>query len=303
MSSFLPSARRAAAAYLLMGPLLLTLPSAGEAQSASEILDQALERYEQRAEGIDDYTVVQSTEGVMTGMAGVTDQNSITMYFEKTMVDGHPVFVPHNAAVDSLAKVQERAGINRSPSETLRAMKEHARLDGTDAVDGHDCWVLHVDDPEALTQLQQSGGENAVKLQAMSMCLDKEDYVPRSLIVEGESSMNGETRPITITTLMSDYREVDGLLQAYKTEINMSGISSSTMSPEEREKTRKQLEDARAQLADMPEAQRAMVEKMMGGQIEKLEKMLADDALTFTFVVQEVKVNKGPPGKGGGRAR
>jgi hypothetical protein len=73
------------------------------------------------------------------------------------------------------------------------------------------------------------------------------------------------------------------------------------MSPEEREKTREQLAEARAKMAEVPEAQRAMVEKMMGGQLEKLEKMLADDALSFTFVVQEVKVNAGPPGGGAGR--
>jgi len=292
-------ARRIVTASLLVGPLLLWLPSGGAAQSASDILDRALEHYEQRAEGIDNYTVVQSTKGVMTGMAGVTDQNGMTMYFEKTTVDGHPVFVVRNAKVDSVMRVQQRAGTSRSPAETMRVMKDHARLEGSDAVEGHDCWVLRVDDPAALTRLQETGA--GVKLESMSMCLDKQEYVPRRMIVDGETSRGGESRPITMTTLMSDYREVEGLLHPFKTEIRMSGLSSSTMSPEEREKTREQLAEARAKMAEVPEAQRAMVEKMMGGQLEKLEKMLADDALSFTFVVQEVKVNAGPPAGGAGR--
>jgi hypothetical protein len=298
MSRSLIFSRRIVAAGLLVGSLLPSLPSAGAAQSASEILDRALELYEQRADGIDNYTVVQSTEGIMTGMAGVTDQNHMTMYFEKTMVDGHPVFVVRNAKVDSVMRVQERAGTSRSPAETMRVMKDHARLEGSDAVAGHECWVLRVDDPAALARLQETSA--AVKLESVSMCLDTEDYVPRRLILDGQTSMDGEARPVTITSLMSDYREVEGLLQAFKTEISMSGLSSSSMSPEDREKTRKQLADARAKLAEMPEAQRAMVEKMMGGQIDKMEQMLADDALTFTFVVQDVKVNAGPPERGVG---
>jgi len=32
-----------------------------------------------------------------------------------------------------------------------------------------------------------------------------------------------------------------------------------------------------------------------------MEQMLADDSLTFTFEVQDVKVNAGPPEQGGGR--
>jgi len=282
-----------------MGFLVLILPCVGAAQSASDILDRALERYEQRAEGIDDYTVVQSMEGDLTGMPGAADQNLMTTYFEKTMVDGHPVFVTRNAALDSLAQMQG-AGASRSPAETLRLMKEHASLEGSDAVEGHACWELRVSDAAALARLQEVGGGSAMKLQALGMCLDKEEYVPRRLTMNGEMSGNGQTRPVTMTSIMSDYRDVQGLLHPFKTQVTMSGMASSSMSPEEREKTRTQLEEAKAKMAEMPEAQRAMMEKMMGGQLEKMEKMLADGALTLTFVVQDVKVNSGPPEEGGG---
>lgn len=283
-----PFARLTVATGLLVGPSLLAFPSAAAAQSASEILDRALQHYEQRAEGIDNYTVVQSTEGFLAG-------NTMTMYYEKTMVDGHPVFVVHNSGMDSIARMQERSGANRSAAETLRIMKDHASLEGSDVVDGHDCWILNVDDPASLTQLQGKDSEASMTLESMKMCLDKEDYVPRRLTMDGKASIDGKTHPITFTSLLSDYRNVEGLLHPFRTEVTMSGMSSGSMSPEDREKTRKQLAEAKAQIAKMPEAQRGMMEKMMGGQLEKLEQMLADDALTFTFLVQDVKVNAGPP--------
>jgi hypothetical protein len=49
----------------------------------------------------------------------------------------------------------------------------------------------------------------------------------------------------------------------------------------------------------MPEAQRAMMEGMLGAQIERLEGMLGGDgSMEMTITVREVKVNQGPPGGG-----
>ncbi len=297
-----PLGRRFTGPALLAGALVCALPSLGAAQSASEILDNALQAYDQRMEGIDNYTVVQSAEGLGSMGGAMGDEGGMTMYFEKTMVDGHPVFrssTPTAPSMDSIMKMQEEAGVRRSPAETMRLMKDHAALDGSDQIDGHDCWVIKVDDPAALASLAE-GAEGALDMKSMTMCLDKENYVPRRITMEGEMSASGEPRPVTMTSLLSDYRDVDGLLHPFKTEISMSGMASGSMSPEEREKTRKQLAEAKAKMADMPEAQRAMMEKMMGGQLEKMEQMLAEDSFTMSFVVQEVKVNAGPPPRMGG---
>lgn len=71
---------------LSLGCLLPILPATVAAQTAQQILDGAVERYERRVADIDDYTVVQETDGV----------EQVT-YYEKRTVDGHPVFVPQTA--------------------------------------------------------------------------------------------------------------------------------------------------------------------------------------------------------------
>jgi len=62
---------------------------------------------------------------------------------------------------------------------------------------------------------------------------------------------------------------------------------------------RAQLDQMRAQLENIPQAQRAMVEGMLGAQIERLEKMLeGDGSMEMTITVKDIKVNQGPPGGG-----
>jgi hypothetical protein len=63
--------------------VLLALPSAATAQSAEEILMTSLEEYEQRMDGIENYTIVQETMGFETELT-----------FVRTEVEGRTVFVP-----------------------------------------------------------------------------------------------------------------------------------------------------------------------------------------------------------------
>jgi hypothetical protein len=48
-------------------------------------------------------------------------------------------------------------------------------------------------------------------------------------------------------------------------------------------------------MAKMDEAQRKMMESMMKGQIERLEKMVESGEMNITITVKELRVNSGPP--------
>ncbi len=48
-------------------------------------------------------------------------------------------------------------------------------------------------------------------------------------------------------------------------------------------------------MAEMPESQRQMMESMMKGQLEQLEKMVESGKMEITTQVKELKVNTGPP--------
>ena len=62
------------------------------------------------------------------------------------------------------------------------------------------------------------------------------------------------------------------------------------------EETRKQYEEMKKQMAEMPEEQRKMMESMMKGQMEQFEQMLSKDGpMSIEVTVKELRVNSGPP--------
>ena len=48
----------------------------------------------------------------------------------------------------------------------------------------------------------------------------------------------------------------------------------------------------------MPEQQRQMAERMMSGQMERMETLLSQGTMDMTLQVTEVRVNEGPPESG-----
>jgi hypothetical protein len=273
---------------------LLALPTGLAAQSAADILYRAIELYEQRMEGIDNYTVVQRLED-----GPALPEGAGTMYFEKTMIDGRPVFVPRSAAMDSALAMQQRSGALEDAGSMMARLRDQATLQGDESIDGNACWVIHVPDASDLQWGGATGADGpGFTPDALTLAVDQDDYVVRRMEVSGDMEMNGRTSRVTMVSTLGDYRDVDGLLHPFRTEMRMSGMASGSMSPEEREELMENLARAKEQLAQMPEAQRAMAERMMGGQLESMEQMLADDEFVVTTVVEEIRVNTGPPEAG-----
>jgi len=65
------------------------------------------------------------------------------------------------------------------------------------------------------------------------------------------------------------------------------------MSEEERAEAKKALAEMEAQMAEMPESQRKMMESMMGGQKQKLEQMIESGEMKMTVQVTRLSVNGG----------
>jgi hypothetical protein len=96
---------------------------------------------------------------------------------------------------------------------------------------------------------------------------------------------------MTAVTVLSDYRDVEGILHPHLLNITATGLAAG-MSEEEAEEARKSLADMEEQLEGMDASQRAMVERMMGGQLEKLRKMLESGQFEITVITKEVRVNE-----------
>jgi hypothetical protein len=268
--------------WSLLVPVLLTLlPAVVAAQSARSVLERMVAEHDRRAEGIDNYTLVQDVMG-----------QTMTMYYEKDVSGAHPVFRPRKVTGMGATAHGSAAGNEDEFWEKLPAMLERARSGGQETVDGHATEVVVIDD------LAESGfgasfapGNADFTPQTATLYVDPELWIPRRMVFTGVMKAEGRTSDITITMDAQDIRDVDGLLQPFHTLVRVDGLGQA-IDP----KMRQQYEQMQKQLADMPESQRQMAEKMMKGRMEQIEQMMnGDGGMNLELVVRELRVNAGPP--------
>jgi hypothetical protein len=267
----------AAPRLMIPGLLLAASVSAppAAAQSAQNVLRTAFETYEGRVAGIENYTVVQETMGVR-----------VENYFEKTLVDGRPVFRTPDEADEGTGDYYSK----------LDRHGQHARLDGRETVQSEDCYVLVFDD---LSQIQLDEGfepeQGDFHPRKGIFLIDTDDYVVRRMTLEGEYEHEGTTHPSTMVVHMQDYRTVDGMLYPFRTVVTVEGLPPSGMSEQDLQEARESYAELQKQMEQMSDQQRAMMEQMMKPQLEQMERMLQAGQMEFSMEVKELRVNTGPP--------
>jgi CBS domain-containing protein len=266
---------------------LAMLPAAAHGQSAGEIMRRAMDAQAARLAAVNDVTITQEVMGMDVGM-----------YMEKRIIDGTPVLVPVSMIMGGrvTAVPQDETAVDWS-NPFQQTWVERARLEGTDQVDGHRVRVLVMDDFTGLDMPGMPGemGSADFRLRSMRLSLD-DDHLIRKVEMDAQSVReDGSATPVEITMFMQDYREVDGYLHPFQTRTITKGVLGAV--DVDQEELRAQLEEMKKQLASMPEAQRAMMERMMGPQMESLQAMLSSDEgeMEMSITVTDLKVNAGPP--------
>lgn len=274
-----PNIRRAVTAVTAAVVAVVVAPDL-PAQSAADVLRTAVEKHNDRMEGVENYTVVQEAMGFET-----------TSYYERTTVDGESVFVVRSSLGSEVGK---RAPGN--PYAFVAEMADRATLEGKESVDGEACHIVSITDFSGadLSALGVAGENENWSPQRMRIWIDADDHYPRKMTMQGTAAMNGEPQEMSFTAHLRDYRTVEGVVHPFRTEVSIQGMGQQ-MSRKDQEEARKSLEQLRKQMAEMPPQQREMMEKMMGGQLERMEKLLASGAMDFTVQVKEIRVNEGPP--------
>lgn len=271
----------------LAGLVLAVSPA--PAQSAGEIIDEVLERQEQRLDGIQNSTMVWRHEEPSMSIRD-------TAYLEKRTVAGHAALLP----VDTAGQQVGAGFVGRMYQE----FGENARHEGTAEVNGHEAHVLVVDDPETLERwsremfrpmFERGRATQEVTLREARAYIDTE----RSLLLKTrfvfEASRDGETFPVEAETVYEDYREEQDLLWAHRMVNRTVGLTGA-MSPEELEKAREALRKMEEKMEKMSESRRKMMESFMGDRLEKWRKMVEAGTMETVTELVEVKVNQGPPG-------
>lgn len=264
-------------ALAAMAALAVAAPVAAAAQSGPEVLRTAMERYAERHEGIENYTVVQSVMGFETAT-----------YFEPDTIDGRVVFMPRSTTgSDAAQRVPE------SPWASFAQMEERAEHVGSETVDGVQAHVVENTDLEGIDVWSPGAAGTEFQPETLRLLIGEDDYLIREMRMTGSVTAQGGPQDVTFTARFSDYREVDGLTHPFRSEINVEGLQS-RLSEEEMASMREMME----QMENMPEAQRQMMRQMMGDQFEQIERMMTEGTMDLTVEVTEVRVNAGPPGNG-----
>jgi hypothetical protein len=269
--------------FALSVVVLAALTPAAGAQSASEIVDRMLDEYARRAEGVEDYTLVQEVMGFET-----------VSYYEKEMVDGRPVFRLHSgsAAGVDMPDAGQAGGLD-DIFAVGGELADRAEYEGVERVDDYDLHVLRIDDFSGLDFGRNVTPDSEFTPRSGVLYLDVDTYAPRRLVFQGDMRNAQGTHTVTTTVGIGDYREVEGMLIAYSTSVRIDGLAQA-IDPE----TREQFEQMQRELEALPPEQRAMVESMMSGQLEQFRAMMSgeDAPMTVQILVREVRVNQGPPG-------
>jgi hypothetical protein len=257
---------------VLLAAALLLAAAPAFAESAKEIVHTAMKKYEERLANVETVSIVQSVMGM-----------EITTEMEKQVVDGRATLVPTG---------------NDTPGSDpgtffaeMEEVAESAKVKGKEKVDGVECWVIEVSDMSAFDQEPQAGGSEFEAERGM-FWIDRKDYLMRQMTMEGQADNQGQKMPITMHMTMRDYRDHDGFLWPFATDMAVTGLQAG-MSAEDLEQAKESLAEMKAQMAEMPAEQRKMMESMMGGQMEKLEEMVESGEMKMTIEVLSLTLNGG----------
>lgn len=270
----------------------LTLAVGAVGQSAADILNRTLETYEHRMEGIDNYTLVQEVMGMES-----------VMYFEKEIAGGRPVV--HLKHLTVAGRSMNTAGDAEKGWDQFYAMvpefASHAHYLGRDEVQGFPVHVVEVRDLHELDFIDVPQPDDAeFRWDTAKLFIDSDLWVVRRAEIAGQVTKNGQSHDVTSVTDLKDYRDVHGMLHPFLVTVQMQGLGAAVgASDADVAEARKQLDEMKKQIDQMPEAQRAMMEQMLRQQTAAMEQMLGGgggNGMTVEMRVKRLDVNTGPPG-------
>ena len=280
---------------LVLVIITLFLSFGALAQDAESILSKAREMQLARWDGVENYTVEQSVAGTKA-----------VMYYERVDKTSFRV-VPqgelqrqlaastgsHSMTPTEVAAIADRKGDGAiADFDDIQDLAKSAELLGTESIGSRDGFHLKADDVERVQQM----GDQSINFETFEIWIDTTDYVPLKILIHGTSSGPEGPRPIMVDMMFSDYRSVPDskLFEAYRQTMSMGGVLDPKQQ-KELQQAMKQLDEMEAQLAAMPEAQRKMMEGMMGPQIEMMKKMASGGAVEVVTETISIKVNTGMP--------
>jgi putative peptidoglycan binding protein len=189
------------------------------------------------------------------------------------------------AAGKAQTKLDNRGNEIKAEAEQARALAAQATVAGDEDFDGAS--AVRIDLP-----LPPGADPSFVPTNA-SVLIDKNKFVVLQHRVEGVAAVDGEPQDVFIETAYLDFRDVPGtkLYEPYKRVMRMGGMLNDEQMAQ-MEEARIQLEEFDRQMAEMPAAQREMMENMLGSQMDIVRNMANGGGMfEYTEIVEEILIN------------
>jgi hypothetical protein len=237
--------------------------------TSDQVFDEMIAAFEASAEGVNDYVVV--TE-------------AFTSYHRRMDTsEGTRFQVATKSTVGALGIGNMTTRFATDNPYALREMYgDAASLAAPALFDGEECMVVNID----TAALPASESD----LNSMVLYVHPATWTLRGIRMAVSGDQTEAARELEVH--FEDYRDDEGLLYPYRTRIVIPNPNAQ-LDDSQVERAREALEQIDARLADMPTEQREAMQKMMAGQIEKMEAMLAGGALESIYEVTEIRVNQG----------
>ncbi len=209
------------------------------------------------------------------------DMPSTTRYV-KEMKNGQPVL----RAVDD-----DEMNVAGMHDDMLAKLTRHASSIQSVRHGGREVFKITVDDADFLRSMEElhmgdEMMEDDLDPKEAIAWISADDYTVQRMRFVQVGPQGGD---VTIDIDFSDYRVHRGLPIAHHMKLSISGIDQ-MMSSEDAAMARAQMEQLKAQLEHMPEAQRAMIEEQLAPQIAQFEQMMSSGGTDMEIRVVDVTV-------------
>lgn len=267
---------------------LLATGTESRAESAQDILETAWAAQVDRWEGLDSYMVEQSEMGRSAKRYFVRTSVADSAGTKRTMFLSAPDAGLERGCVNPTSASNTQAGKGDMSAEYMTWFMETATLVGEESIDGRTAYQLYSDEIDQ----DQGLSTEEVSITSMTMWLSKDDYLPLKMRMEGSANAEGQSRPVTIEMLASDFRKVPGsrLVEPFRRVVSISGITAGIGDAEVAE-ARKAMAEFEEQLASMPESQREMMKSMMGPQLERMRSLAQSGSIDSEILVKSITPN------------
>lgn len=260
---------------------LATLAAAAPvwATSAKELVNDALDAHEARLANVSTVRITQS----MMGM-------EMTVELEKVTKDGRTTLV--NRSMKMGGREMPNGGGDESWSTPFggeRAVADHAKLAGKEDVNGTSCHVIEIDDLSALDIGPPPGppDQGEIVPESGTFYLGTDDKLLHRMTYHATATgPDGSKSPVTMTMTFDDYRETRGYLHPWSITMVTEGVMNAMDEDIDREELEAGLAELKAQMQNMPEGMRPMLQT----QIDRLEGMLGGGGMEMQIVVTKVEV-------------